>query len=108
LAQQWPVEQINSKSRLFFEVVSINPDLACDHPLGAAAGFPLPDPSDKKFNSRLVAPTSIDNSSLPTFGENVEGLSHCGAWSLVIKTPAQMPGKNRKSVPRFPLLQPVF
>ena len=34
-------------------------------------GFPAPDPGDKKFNSRLVAPTIFLKKP---FGENVEGL----------------------------------
>jgi hypothetical protein len=39
------------------------------------ACFPHPDAGDKKFNSRLVAPTILQKKP---FGENVEGLSHCG------------------------------
>ena len=38
-------------------------------------GFPAPNASDKKFNSRPVAPTIFLEKP---FGENVEGLSHCG------------------------------
>jgi hypothetical protein len=40
--------------------------------------LPAPDPSDKKFNSRLVAPTVFRNEPL---GENVEGLSYYGDQS---------------------------
>jgi len=45
------------------------------------AGFPAPDPGDKKFNSRLVAPTILQEKP---FGENVEG--HCGDQSYAIET----------------------
>src|SRR4051794_25881305 len=37
-------------------------------------GFQAPNPSQEKFNSRLVAPTIF---SMKPFDENVEGLSHC-------------------------------
>lgn len=45
--------------------------------------FPIPDADQKKFNSRLVAPTILRNEP---FGENVEGLSHCGDQSYAIET----------------------
>ncbi len=38
-------------------------------------GFPSPDADQKKFYCRPVAPTFFRNEP---FGENVEGLSHCG------------------------------
>jgi len=41
-------------------------------------GSPAPDFPEKKFNSRLVAPTFFRNEP---FGENVEGLSHCADGS---------------------------
>jgi len=40
--------------------------------------FPASDPDEKKSNNRLLAPTFFRNEP---FGENVEGLSHCGNQS---------------------------
>ena len=50
------------------------------------SGFPTPDASDKKFNSRLVVPTFFRNEP---FGEHVEGLSRCGDKGYAIETAVQ-------------------
>jgi hypothetical protein len=50
------------------------------------SGFPTPDAGDKKFNSRLVAPTSFRKKP---FGENVEGRSHGGDKSCAVERAVQ-------------------
>ena len=48
--------------------------------------LPARDSGEKKFNSRLVAPTFFRNEP---FGENVEGLSHCGDESCAVEPAVQ-------------------
>jgi hypothetical protein len=59
-------------------------------------GFPAPDTGDKKFNSRLVAPTVFRKKP---FGKNVEGLSYCGDKScgsqIVFKWRSIRVGRSR-------------
>lgn len=49
-------------------------------------GFPTLDTGDKKFNSRLVAPTIFRNKP---FGEDVEGLFHFRAESYAVQGAVQ-------------------
>jgi hypothetical protein len=51
------------------------------------SGFPAPDTGDKKFNSRLVAPTVFQKKP---FGESVEGLSYLNSLPFSHMAPSSI------------------